>query len=208
MQRKKNRSYPGVLGKSVSSVSVGDHQPTHYASMEEAHASYAAYDEGMLLLLLDHFKIPRDDSNRWRALALELAKRHVPLFGERLPRGRPAKWNSERDAVAKICIDRFIEDHPAHRIKSAAAIVAKQAHWKKFLSPAKNPGEQIRQAYFRASPDSVKWVLFIADKLESLPPGTTGMYAILVSNARRVVLSEGEILELLETGSIGQLRPS
>jgi len=108
----------------------------------------------------------------------------------------------ERDAVARICIDQFIADHPTHSIKSAAAIVAKQAHWKEFLGAAKKPGEQLRQAYHRASPDQVKWVSSIAGKVESLPPGTTGIYAFLVSDALRFVWSEGEQLEA-PPGTIG-----
>src|SRR5438105_9415078 len=54
------------------------------------------YDQ-KLPLLLDHFGIPRDDTNRWQRLALYLAVAHVPGFQVRVHRkkGRPCAMASQ-----------------------------------------------------------------------------------------------------------------
>jgi hypothetical protein len=81
------------------------------------------YDE-RFGLLCDHFSIRRDDPDRWRKLALALAKTHVPGFQERGPRGAPKKMPSTQEF---LLWERFLALARKHKSERAAAeILAKQ----------------------------------------------------------------------------------
>lgn len=196
MARKIKPTYSGALAEPTKTTRIPSGENPReipglmHSSQKEIEDEASAYEAAMLLLLLDHFDIPRGSPERWRTLALDLAKRHVPGFQYPADGGRPRKWSSHRDAVAKICIDRFMAEHPTHSINSAAASVAKQSPWKDFLGNGKRPAEQIRQAYFRATPRALEFVLTIADSAESIPAGTRGIFALLVGDAVRCQLSE------------------
>jgi len=161
----------------------------------------------LLPLLLEHFGIPHDDKNCWLRLSLALAYSHVPAFQLAGKVGGPRKWDEKRDAIAKIAVDRFIEEHPRstkssaaallakqgsrnwkgevvdladrvdrfvkkhgrHTIGSAAAQIAKLDPWRQFLGDDKDPGEKVRQAYYRASEKKVNEVLALEKKMNKLP---------------------------------------
>ena len=99
-------------------------------------------------LLFKHFSISKDHPERWKKLALALAKNHVPGFQEKQPetRGRPSKWEisdefvlccefvflqisgkSERQA-AKILSER----HPEISDSSAALLIRLKRFEKRF----------------------------------------------------------------------------
>ena len=78
-----------------------------------------------LKLLCDHFKIRRNDPDKWRKLALALAQNHVPGFQEKKSRGRGRHkgWN---DIEELIVFQRFMAAKARGlKERSAAAFVAK-----------------------------------------------------------------------------------
>jgi hypothetical protein len=133
-------------------------------SREEFLAAWKEHQRRVLGLLLNHFAIPHNEPGCWFELSVALARRHVPALQVAKPAGRPKKWGSSQDAVARVTVDGFVDAHPNHSIASAAAHLAKQPPWNEFLRGSKNPGEQLRQAYFRAKPEEVKRVLAALDR--------------------------------------------
>jgi hypothetical protein len=174
LRRQSSKHYFGKLAEQIDlrkwnlpeGPDGGIHQRL-YASVERIPINNAQ-------TILDYFDIPNDDPGCWLRLSLALAKRHVPAFQFAKKVGRRQKWSETRNAIARIAVDRFIEEHPRniksaaalvakqepwnekavarfmkqhekHKIKSAAALLAKQEQWKKFLADDRTPaGDQDR----------------------------------------------------------------
>jgi hypothetical protein len=73
---------------------IGELQAAYFSLAPDLQVSHEVEH---MLLLLDHYKIPRDHAHRWLHLARSLAKDHVPAFEvAEIPRacgrGRPRKF--------------------------------------------------------------------------------------------------------------------
>jgi hypothetical protein len=74
-------------------------------------------------LLLDHFRIRRDDPDRWHKLSLCLAIAHVLGFQERHKGGRPRTLSQEEEGRL---YSRFYElQANGHSDRNAARLIAK-----------------------------------------------------------------------------------
>jgi hypothetical protein len=83
------------------------------------------YDQ-KLLLLLDHFKIPRTDPDCWRKLALCLAVVHVPGFQVAIRRksGRPRKMTRQEE---QSLYQRYLAlQRGGHSARNAARLMVKE----------------------------------------------------------------------------------
>jgi hypothetical protein len=106
--------------------------------------------------LCDFYGIERTN---WAALALHLAKAHVPgLRMENAPRGQPSKWGLFERAELRATIDDMIRNHPSGALKpsGAAENLARREPWKSKLAKSKKPADALRKQYEKADPRAVK----------------------------------------------------
>lgn len=96
------------------------------------------YDEKFDLLCV-HFFIGRDDPDKWRKLALSLAKAHVAGFQEKgtATKGRPKAWRDADEFALWQQFRKLVEGGQSER--NAAAIMAKKLN-------ASRPGSNVTRA--------------------------------------------------------------
>jgi len=99
----KSVKYPGKLGKpiavrdseaAVMDAMLGVQDGGLTACIAAIDELRRERDEVLLLALLDHYDIARDDKQRWFQLAHKLARAHVPAFRSALRVGRPRKFKN------------------------------------------------------------------------------------------------------------------
>jgi hypothetical protein len=88
-------------------------------NIEKWHQSKAAHEEEGLDLLIDHYSIPQAASplEKMRALALELARDHVPFFSSKRP--KTSKWNIHEHAKFLLNVQSELKKHK----KLGAAVI-------------------------------------------------------------------------------------
>lgn len=82
--------------------------------------------------LADSLGIP-DDFHRWYALALHLARQHVPELSDEKPRGAPKKWGEYELGVLAVELERERDRQGGASIKDAARALADRKPWCSFL---------------------------------------------------------------------------
>jgi hypothetical protein len=104
-----------------------------------------------LSLLLKHYEIPEDDSERWFSLAFALALDFVPGFAidTRKPAGRRAEWDDIRLCSLWFEVGSLRRSNPKLSVSAACARIAKRPDWKSLT------GSTLRQRYETEAKNSV-----------------------------------------------------
>lgn len=127
---------------------VGDEQ------RDAAIAEHVSEEHRRMVALAEQFGIP-DDPHRWYALALELARQHVPALMPRKKVGRPRTWGDFELSVLVVEMDRErASTNPKKTIRDAARTLATRSPWADLLQPwapgkthDSDPAEALRQQY-------------------------------------------------------------
>jgi hypothetical protein len=89
----------------------------------DASAEYEKKEEHKLNLLFAEFKIAPEAPDKWRELALSLARAHVPGFYSMRPSGRPTWWTDARRVALYRQVCRKLEQGD-HTLKGICGEIA------------------------------------------------------------------------------------
>lgn len=109
-------------------------------------------------------------ANDWFALALALAKEHVPGFKVVNPAGRPPEWTELDKAEFKIDIDK-VRDASGKSVDESMKLVIRHERWATKTGPMKI--EAMRQHYYNADErlirimeDAKRYEALLADRAD------------------------------------------
>lgn len=134
--------YKGSLSKTIAQKRIGS------LAGEDAYIAEAkrTTDE-MFSKLPDLFKAHQVTEGDWVALALALAKAHVPGFKVVRPAGRRTEWGIADKAEFRLEVDAFI-DKSKLSVVEAIKLVCRLDAWKEKTAPMKISA--LEQHYYQA----------------------------------------------------------
>lgn len=175
MTKSKPFKYTGSLGKTIAQKRIGV-----FAGEDAYLAEAKRTTDEMFSKLPDLFKAHQVTEGDWVALALALAKAHVPGFKVVKPAGRKPEWDISHKAEFRLDVDTIIEKSGSKKLSVVEAIklVCRLDDWKEKTAPMKLPA--LEQHYYQAD---LRWVEVVRDAraYNELPERERNLYESIVS---------------------------
>jgi hypothetical protein len=150
MEKKEPRKpFTGLLAEPLEPLRIGI--LADKKTIDQEVNERVALEFKKMVALLGHYSIESNVPDPWYLLALALAREVVPGFREKIKRGAPKKWGTLELSFLHAEIDSLLEE--GLTIEQAAAKLAKEKSWKRFLSEkdgtafGPDPAEALRRAY-------------------------------------------------------------